>query len=199
MPQRYRPQLVRPDEQSEWLTLGQTAKYLGVAQSTIRKWCDAGRVPAFTTPGGHRRFRRRDLDEFLERSRPNSHVRSGPSLLVVDNEPGIRAYVRASLEPEGYEVEEASDAEEALRLIEARSPDLIMVASTMPRIDGWETLRRLRERYGDQAPPVVMFSASDEVDEGDEQLARSRGVSAFFGKPLDPRLLIETARRALPL
>ena len=43
---------------SDWLTLGQAAKYLGVAQSTIRKWSDNGRVRAFYTPGGHRRFRR---------------------------------------------------------------------------------------------------------------------------------------------
>ena len=44
-----------PGSDPEWLTLGQAAKYLGVAQSTIRKWSDQGRVPAFYTPGGHRR------------------------------------------------------------------------------------------------------------------------------------------------
>ncbi len=43
--------------ESDWLTLGQAAKFLGVAQSTIRKWSDLGRVPAFYTPGGHRRYK----------------------------------------------------------------------------------------------------------------------------------------------
>ena len=43
-----------PTSEPDWLTLGQAAKYLGVAQSTIRKWSDLGRVPAFYTPGGHR-------------------------------------------------------------------------------------------------------------------------------------------------
>ena len=52
-------------EGSEWLTLGQAASYLGVAQSTVRKWSDGGRLSAFYTPGGHRRFRRADLDSFL--------------------------------------------------------------------------------------------------------------------------------------
>ena len=52
--------------ESDWLTLGQAAHYLGVAQSTIRKWSDIGRVRAFKTPGGHRRYRRADLDEFLD-------------------------------------------------------------------------------------------------------------------------------------
>ena len=59
-----------PTSEPVWLTLGQAAKYLGVAQSTIRKWSDGGRVPAFYTPGGHRRYRRADLDAFLERSGP---------------------------------------------------------------------------------------------------------------------------------
>src|SRR6187402_1317844 len=49
-------------EGSEWLTLGQAASYLGVAQSTVRKWSDGGRLSAFYTPGGHRRFRRVDLE-----------------------------------------------------------------------------------------------------------------------------------------
>ena len=44
--------------ETDWLTLGQAAKYLGVAQSTIRKWSDLGRVPAFYTTGGHRRYKR---------------------------------------------------------------------------------------------------------------------------------------------
>ena len=61
--------------QPEWLTLGQAAKYLGVAQSTMRKWSDLGRVPAFYTPGGHRRYRRSDLDQFLDRSGPAGALR----------------------------------------------------------------------------------------------------------------------------
>jgi excisionase family DNA binding protein len=54
----------------EWLTLGQAARFLGVAQSTIRKWSDSGRVRAFYTPGGHRRFRRGDLEAFVDDSGP---------------------------------------------------------------------------------------------------------------------------------
>src|SRR5438067_1480372 len=72
---------------TEWLTLGQAAKYLGVAQSTIRKWSDLGRVPAFYTPGGHRRYRRTDLDAFLERSGPGKPAR-GPLVLFVHHRAG---------------------------------------------------------------------------------------------------------------
>src|SRR5450759_3755306 len=183
-------------EQPEWLTLGQAARYLGVAQSTLRKWCDARRVPAFTTPGGHRRFRKSDLDEFVDRSQPGSRGRGRPVVLVIDDEPGIPAYVRASLEPEGYEVEQSSGVKGGLRLVETRPPDLIMVDVTMPGADGWEMLRRLREQRGEEAPPVILFSA---VNESDEQLARSLGAKAYFGRPLDPRRLVESAREVLPI
>src|SRR5438105_9287718 len=97
---------------TDWLTLGQAAKYLGVAQSTIRKWSDLGRVPAFYTPGGHRRYRRSDLDAFLERSGPGAKDRTGPVVLVVDDDAGVRELVRANLEVEGYSVREAGSARE---------------------------------------------------------------------------------------
>jgi excisionase family DNA binding protein len=196
MPDRNQPHARQASEQSEWLTLGQAARYLGVAQSTLRKWCDARRVSAFKTPGGHRRFRKSDLDEFVDRSQPGSSSRDRPVILVIDDEPGIPAYVRASLEPEGYEVEESNNVKEGLRLVETQPPDLIMVDVTMPGADGWETLRRLSEERDEAAPPVILFSA---VNESDEQLARSLGAKAYFGRPLDPRLLIESARDVLPI
>jgi len=196
MPNPRRSQQSGSDEQPDWLTLGQAAKFLGVAQSTLRKWCDAGRVPAFTTPGGHRRFRRSDLDEFVEKSQLGSRSRRGPVVLVIDDEPGIAAYVRASLEPAGYEVEQSENAKEGLRLIETRPPDLVMVDVTMPGANDWEKLRRLHERGGSAAPPVILFSA---VSESDDELTRSLGAEAYFGSPLDPRLLVESARDVLPV
>src|SRR6184192_1016653 len=105
-----------PVNEPDWLTLGQAAKYLGVAQSTIRKWSDLGRVPTFYTPGGHRRYQRRDLDNFLERSGPAG--KTGPLVLIVDDDAQLRQYVRVNLELEGYSVREAESAEEGLAALE---------------------------------------------------------------------------------
>ena len=116
--------------------------------------------------------------------------------MIVDDETGVSAYVRASLEPEGYSVEEVANADEALRLVETRAPDMIMIDAGMPQASGWETLRRLRERLGDGTPAVMMFSS---IDEADDDLARSRGANVFFGRPLDPGRLVERARQVLPL
>src|SRR5258705_12765661 len=113
-----------PGTDPDWLTLGQAAKYLGVAQSTIRKWSDQGLLPAFYTPGGHRRFRRRDLDSFLARSGRGG--RPGPVVLIVDDDPGVRRHVRVSLEAEGYSVREAGGASEGRAIPEGEAPDLIL-------------------------------------------------------------------------
>jgi excisionase family DNA binding protein len=187
--------------QPEWLTLGQAAKYLGVAQSTMRKWSDLGRVSAFYTPGGHRRYRRADLDQFLDRSGPGATPattpRSGPLVLIVDDDERLREYVRVNLEVEGYEVREAGSAEEALGALGERSPDLILLDVMMPQVDGWETLRRIQEHAGVGSIPVIMFSGK--VDERSAAEAESRGVQGFIGKPFDPRSLIESTKQQLPV
>ena len=185
-----------PASEPDWLTLGQAAKYLGVAQSTIRKWSDQGRVPAFYTPGGHRRYRRGDLDNFLNRSGPGGSVAQGPLVLIVDDDQRVREYVRVNLEMEGYGVREAASAEEGLAVLEEVSPDLILLDVMMPEVDGWEMLRRVQERHGVGAIPVVMFSGK--VDEQEAAEATARGAQGFLGKPFDPQQLIEHAKQLLP-
>ena len=180
----------------EWLTLGQAARYLGVAQSTIRKWSDDGRVRAFYTPGGHRRYRRADLESFLERSGPGGGG-AGPVVLIVDDDEGLREYVRTRLEAEGYAVREAGSAEAGLQVLEEATPDLVLLDVMMPEVDGWEMLRRVQERHGVGSIPVIMFSGK--VDEQSLAEAASRGAHGFVGKPFDPQQLIESTKQLLPV
>jgi excisionase family DNA binding protein len=190
------PSSARPAASGEpdWLTLGQAAKYLGVAQSTIRKWSDQGRVPAFYTPGGHRRYRRGDLDVFLQRSGPSGGV--GPIVLIVDDDEKLREYVRVNLEMEGYTVREAGSAEEGLRVLEETTPNLVLLDVMMPEVDGWEMLQRVQERHGIGTIPVIMFSGK--VDEQAVDEAASRGAQGFIGKPFNPQELIDQTKQLLP-
>jgi excisionase family DNA binding protein len=189
------PHRLAPAGEPDWLTLGQAAKYLGVAQSTIRKWSDQGRVPAFYTPGGHRRYRRADLDTFLNRSGPGGSTAEAPVVLIVDDDPRLREYVRVNLEMEGYSVREAGDAEEGLSVLEESTPDLVLLDVMMPGVDGWEMLRRVQERHGVGAIPVIMFSGK--VDEEAEE-ATSRGAQGFVGKPFSPQELVDQTKQLLP-
>jgi excisionase family DNA binding protein len=183
-----------PTSEPDWLTLGQAAKFLGVAQSTIRKWSDQGQVPAFYTPGGHRRYRRRDLEAFLDRSGPGSRS-GGPVVLVVDDDEQLRELVRINLEAEGYTVREAGDAEEALAAIEDQAPALVLLDVVMPDVDGWQMLQRMQERHG--SIPVIMFSG--QVEEPDAGDVERRGARGFIAKPFDPAELVERAKQLVPV
>jgi excisionase family DNA binding protein len=184
-------------DDTEWLTLGQAARFLGVAQSTIRKWSDQGRVPAFYTPGGHRRYRRSDLESVLDRSGPAGRPKPGPLVLLVDDDAKVRELVRVNLEFEGYIVREAGSAEEGMTAIEEAKPDLVLLDVMMPHIDGWEMLRRVQERYGAGAIPVVMFSG--QVDAAARTQADAEGAQAFVGKPFDLQQLIDQTKAIAPV
>jgi len=180
-------------DDSEWLTLGQAARFLGVAQSTIRKWSDSGRMPAFYTPGGHRRYRRADLEAFLQRSGPRGRPKEGPLVLVVDDDARMRELVRVNLEFEGYLVGEAGGADEGLAAIERLNPEVVLVEAMMPHVDGWELLRRIRERYGAGSIPVVMYSSK--LDEETAAPAEAGAAQGFVGRPFDLQELLEQTKR----
>jgi len=183
------------DDGREWLTLGQAAAFLGAAQSTVRKWADGGRLPTFYTPGGHRRFRRSDLEAFLAGPRGGLTAARpvAASVLVVDDDPGLREFVRVNLEAEGYSVREAASASEGLAALAEEPPDLILLDVLMPQMDGWEMLRRVQERHGVDAIQVIMYSGT--VEEAGK--AEERGARAFIGKPFDPTKLLEATRQLL--
>jgi excisionase family DNA binding protein len=183
------------NDTTEWLTLGQAARYLGVAQSTIRKWSDQGRLSAFYTPGGHRRYRRRDLDSFVAGSGGGAaRTRANPLVLIVDDDARVREFVRVNLEMDGYAVREAANAEEGLAALEHESPDLILLDVMMPGVDGWEMLRRVHERHGVGSIPVIMFSGQVEESQDD---AVARGAQGFVGKPFNPQDLIARTKELL--
>jgi excisionase family DNA binding protein len=191
--------LPAPANEPDWLTLGQAAKYLGMAQSTIRKWSDSGRLAAFYTPGGHRRYRRSDLDHFLERggaSAPRRIEGSRRLILIVDDDERLREFIRVNLEMEGYAVREAGSAEEGLAVLEEEPPDLILLDVMMPKVDGWEMLRRVHQRHGVGSIPVIMFSGK--VEEESMKAATARGAQGFIGKPFNPQQLIESTKQLVP-
>jgi excisionase family DNA binding protein len=177
--------------EAEWLTLGAAARYLGVAESTLRTWADKGHVRSIRTPGHHRRFRRRDLDVFLHRS---GRRRGGRVVLIVDDDAGVRALVRAILEPEGYTVREAATASDSLTALAGRPPDLILLDVRMPEIDGWRMLQLVQERR--DPIPVIMFGGK--VDGRSAARAATEGVHEFIGKPFDPEQVVERVKQLLP-
>jgi DNA-binding response OmpR family regulator len=151
-------------------------------------------VPAFYTPGGHRRYRRRDLELFVDRSGPGGRG-GGPVVLVVDDDARLREFMRVNLEAEGYSVLEAESGERALAAIEDQAPDLVLLDVVMPGIDGWQMLQRMQERHG--SIPVIMFSGK--LNDDSAAHATRGGASGFLGKPFDPRDLVARAKQLVPV
>lgn len=107
-----------------------------------------------------------------------------PTILVVDDHEEIREALAEILEEEGHEVLQAVDGLDALEMVAAALPDVILLDIAMPGIDGLETLRRLKDRPESAKLPVIMVTA-----QGDRQnmvKAVQLGVRDYVTKPWEP-------------
>lgn len=105
------------------------------------------------------------------------------TILVVDDEPGIRLSVSDFLEMSGYSVIAAENGQEALEKLEAYQPHLIVTDITMPKMDGYELVRRVRQRPDFRLLPVVFLTARTETPE--RIRGYQTGADLFLPKPFD--------------
>jgi DNA-binding response OmpR family regulator len=120
-----------------------------------------------------------------------------PLVLVADDDPDILALVRFRLERDGYEVLSAPDGETALDLAMARTPDLAVLDVMMPRLDGYEVTRRLREHGPTTTIPIILLTAR--VQEPDLERGFEAGADDYVTKPFSPQALGERVQAALGL
>ena len=113
-----------------------------------------------------------------------STPRKGKRILVVDDEPRMIGFIRMNLELEDHHVIEAHSGLEALDAIRTQLPDIVLLDVMMPELDGFETLRMLRE-FSDI--PVIMLTAKGE--ENDKVYGLELGADDYITKPFGPREL----------
>jgi DNA-binding response OmpR family regulator len=113
--------------------------------------------------------------------------RSGASVLVVDDEPTIGEVVSRYLRRAGYETRIARDGREALELVAAERPDLVLLDVMMPGADGLEVMRRLRARERERVA-VIMLTAKGE--ESDRVSGLRLGADDYVVKPFSPAELL---------
>lgn len=117
------------------------------------------------------------------------------SILIVEDEDDIRELLRYNLAKEGYQVHGAATGEEALKLVQTRSPDLILLDLMLPGIDGLEVCRRIKVDPQTRHLPIVMLTAKGE--EGDIVTGLELGADDYITKPFSPRVLLARLRAAL--
>jgi two-component system response regulator MprA len=118
---------------------------------------------------------------------------AGPRLLVVDDEPPMRAALKRALELGGFEVSLAGDGTEGLDAAAAVRPDLVVLDILMPGVDGFDVCRTLRAR-GDQTP-ILMLTARDSVADRVEGL--EAGADDYLAKPFALEELLARVRALL--
>jgi two-component system KDP operon response regulator KdpE len=123
---------------------------------------------------------------------PRSAPRERKRILVVDDEPRMIGFIRMNLELEGYQVIESHNGLEALESIRTQLPDVVLLDVMMPELDGFETLRMLREF---SSVPVVMLTAKGEED--DKVIGLELGADDYVTKPFGPRELSSRVRAVL--
>ena len=116
-------------------------------------------------------------------------------VLIVEDDPHTQLLLSKNLEMSGYEVFAASDGEEGVRLALEKVPDLILLDLLLPRMDGWEVCRRLRDP-GSAAREVPIMIVSI-IGKDNMRPAQTMGAITFFNKPFQVNALLNEVGRIL--
>jgi len=113
-------------------------------------------------------------------------------ILIVDDDKNICELLRLYLEKEGYETAMAHDGESALAVFEEKQFDLVLLDVMMPRVDGWETCRRIRAKGN---TPIIMLTAKGETF--DKVLGLELGADDYVVKPFDTKEVVARIKAVL--
>jgi excisionase family DNA binding protein len=181
-----------------FLTTEEVLEYLNVNLRTVYRLIKAGSIPA-TRVGRQWRFRKRDLDKWLDSQRIGEAKAAGttPSrsrVLLVDDEESIRKLLSRMLES-AYDVEVAADGETAMRLLRAPEAhyDLLISDLNMPGIDGLMLIREA-QRIDPTLPAIVITGYSSESS---AIAALNLGVAGYLTKPFGTSQVLAAAAKAL--
>lgn len=115
-----------------------------------------------------------------------------PLVLVVEDEPNLSEVLEAYLRRDGFRTERAADGESALRLFRVAKPDLVLLDVMLPKLDGFEILRQVRQA-GDT--PVIMVTAR--VEDVDRLVGLRMGADDYVVKPFNPPEVVERVKAVL--
>ncbi len=185
-----------------FLTTGEVLEYLQVNLRTIYRLIKAGKIPAVRV-GRQWRFRKHDLDAWLEGQRPRSArpasgpIRvaafgtSRPRVLVADDEASIRDLLAKTLALAEYDVDLAPDGRTALERLRIAPYDLLITDLKMPGVDGLSVIREAR-RLKPDIPVIIITGFSSEASAIE---AVNLGVCGYLTKPFRvPRVLAAAAK-----
>jgi excisionase family DNA binding protein len=193
------PKNQRSFKPDDLLTSHEVGQLLQVVPSSVVKWVNDGLLPAFRTPGGHRRIRSADLVAFLRSHKmyippplAKSQADNAPvRALLVDDDRHVLTALQRGMKSyrDRVSLTVLSSGIEALVMVGAEKPDALIIDMHMPEMDGLEVCTRLRRHKHTQVMDVVMMTGrySQEL----ERKCLEAGARALLVKPLTASKLVE--------
>jgi len=192
-----------------FLTTEEVLEYLQVNLRTVYRLIKAGKIPAVRV-GRQWRFRKRDIDAWLDSQRPRGGARVTPApappaasslrqavdrprILVVDDESSIRDLLSKTLALADYDVDTASDGRSALEQLRLYPYDLLIADLKMPGIDGLSVIREAKRLKSD-LPVIIITGYSTETAAIE---AVNLGVSGYLTKPFRVPQVLAAAAKAI--
>jgi DNA-binding response OmpR family regulator len=132
------------------------------------------------------------------RQRAQDARRTGSTVgrvLLVEDERDVSELIRYTLEKDGYEVVAAPTGAEALRTVRDMRPDIVLLDIMVPKLNGWEICRRIKQDPDTRDIPVIMVTGR--VEEGDKVLGFELGADDYVTKPFSPRELLARIRAVI--
>ena len=170
----------------EIFSIPKAAKHCGLHRVTLWKYIKAGEIKTFRTPGGQYRIHKDDLYKFMQVKGMYPFSLDAPTgkkrILIVDDDPGVRKTLGKALTRKGYDVGHAYDGFEAGQQTITFKPHLIILDLVMPKMDGFEVCRRLKESPDTATIKVIAISGFDA--ENNRQRILNCGADLFLPKPL---------------
>lgn len=181
----------------ETLTTHNVAAICNVHHTTVINWVKEGKLDAYTTPGGHRRITRENLLKFIkEYDIPTTESFSvRKKVLIVDDDVEALEELQEILSDLGIDIDLASDGFEVGRMVYLRKPDLILLDFKMPRMNGFEVCKVLKDDPETAPIPIIAITALR--NPGDSERIMECGVAEYLPKPVDIPHLIDVVKKHL--
>ena len=131
----------------------------------------------------------------LDRAQKEQHDMA-KRILTIDDSKTIRDMLMLTLSDAGFDVLQAVDGQDGLDVLGDDRVDVIITDINMPRMDGYEVIRQLRQNSVHKTTPILVLTTESDADK--RNLARQAGATGWMVKPFDPDSLIATVRKVAP-
>jgi len=179
-------------KQSEYLMPKQAAELLMVSSNTLRHWTQQGLLKAVITAGGHRRFKREEVERFLHERNANDIEKL--KVLIVDDDPNFSQYLKDVLNtnPQVEATDIAHNGFDAGAKIHSFHPNVVLLDLIMPDLDGFAVCRQIKNAPETSSIRIIAMTG-EHTDENVQEIISS-GAETCLAKPFKSKVLFDAMK-----